>query len=54
MKAILRIGQVTGVGVIAECVEEEQQLAAFKELGAGYVQGFGVLKPAPLENLFAS
>jgi EAL domain-containing protein (putative c-di-GMP-specific phosphodiesterase class I) len=24
MKAILRIGQVTGVGVIAECVEEEQ------------------------------
>jgi EAL domain-containing protein (putative c-di-GMP-specific phosphodiesterase class I) len=53
MKAILRVGQVTGVGVIAECVEEDRLLAAFKQLGVGYAQGFGVRKPAPLEELFS-
>ena len=51
MKAIVRVGQVTGVGVIAECVEDDKVLAALRELGAGYAQGFGVRKPAPLEEL---
>ncbi|HXR59609.1 MAG TPA: EAL domain-containing protein [Burkholderiales bacterium] len=51
MKAIVRIGQVTEVGVIAECVEEEKIRGALKLLGVGYVQGFGVGKPAPLEQL---
>lgn len=51
LKAIVRIGQVTGIGVIAECVEDERILAALKEAGVGYAQGFGVRRPAPLEDL---
>jgi Amt family ammonium transporter len=54
MKAIVRVGQVTGVGVIGECVEDDQVRDGLKQLGAGFVQGFGVGKPAPLEDLFES
>ena len=54
LKAILRVGEVTGVGVIAECVEDEKVLAALKLLKAGYAQGFGVRKPAPIDELFNS
>jgi EAL domain-containing protein (putative c-di-GMP-specific phosphodiesterase class I) len=49
MKAIVRIGQVTGVGVIAECVEDDKVKSGLKLLGVGYVQGFGVGRPVPLE-----
>lgn len=52
LKAIVRVGEVTGVGVIAECVEEEPILAALKQQKVGYAQGFGVRKPAPIEELF--
>jgi EAL domain-containing protein (putative c-di-GMP-specific phosphodiesterase class I) len=52
MKAILRIGQVTGVVVIAECVEDDRIKSGLKLLGVGYAQGFGVRKPEPLEQLF--
>jgi len=51
LKAILRIGQGTGLGVIAECVEDESVLVALEALGVGYAQGFGLRKPAPLEEL---
>ena len=53
LKAIVRIGQVAGIGVIAECVEDDAIQAALKELGVGYVQGFGVHKPVPLDDLFS-
>jgi diguanylate cyclase len=52
LKAIVRVGEVTRVGVIAECVEDEAILANLKLLNVGYAQGFGVHKPAPLEALF--
>jgi EAL domain-containing protein (putative c-di-GMP-specific phosphodiesterase class I) len=52
LKAILRVGEATGVGVIAECVEEEKVLAALRQLKAGYAQGFGVRKPEPIDELF--
>jgi EAL domain-containing protein (putative c-di-GMP-specific phosphodiesterase class I) len=51
LKAIVRVGSVTGVGVIAECVEDDAVRAGLAELGVGYVQGFGVAKPAPLDDL---
>ena len=54
LKAIVRIGQVTGVGVIGECVEDEKVLDALKALGVGFVQGFGVHRPAPLDELFTA
>lgn len=52
MKAIVRVGQVTGVKVIGECVEEPQVESALKLLGVGLVQGFGIHKPEPLDDLF--
>lgn len=51
MKAILRVGQVTGVKVIAECVEDDEVLAALTELGVELVQGFGIHRPEPLDDL---
>jgi EAL domain-containing protein (putative c-di-GMP-specific phosphodiesterase class I) len=54
LKAILRVGEVTGVGVIAECVEDDDVLAALRQLKVGYAQGFGVRKPEPIDELFKS
>lgn len=54
LKTILRAGEATGVGVIAECVEDEKVLAALRLLKAGYVQGFGVGRPEPIGDLFKS
>ena len=54
LKAILRVGQVTGVRVIAECVEDDKVMAGLKQLGVAYVQGFGVHKPVPIDELFKS
>jgi EAL domain-containing protein (putative c-di-GMP-specific phosphodiesterase class I) len=54
MKAIQRLGEMLGIGVVAECVEEQDVLAALKQLKVGYAQGFGVGKPEPIENLFKS
>lgn len=51
LKAVVRVGEMTGIGVIAECVEEEKVRAALKLLKVGYVQGFGVAKPQPIEEL---
>lgn len=54
LKAILRVGEVTGVGVIAECVEDDKVLEALKLLKVGYAQGFGLRKPEPIDDLFKS
>jgi EAL domain-containing protein (putative c-di-GMP-specific phosphodiesterase class I) len=54
LKAILRVGQVTGVKVIAECVEDAKILASLKLLKVGFAQGFGVHKPEPIDELFKS
>jgi EAL domain-containing protein (putative c-di-GMP-specific phosphodiesterase class I) len=51
LKAIVRVGQVTGVGVIAECVEDEVVRTALKQFGVACAQGFGVRKPEPLDEL---
>jgi EAL domain-containing protein (putative c-di-GMP-specific phosphodiesterase class I) len=54
LKAIVRAGEVTGVGVIAECVEDAAILAQLKLLKVGYAQGFAVGRPAPIGELFKS
>jgi len=54
LKAILRVGQVTGVKVIAECVEDAKILASLKLLKVDYAQGFGLRKPEPIEDLLKS
>jgi EAL domain-containing protein (putative c-di-GMP-specific phosphodiesterase class I) len=53
MKAILRVGEALGIGVIAECVEDQDVLLRLKALGTGYVQGFGISHPHPIDALAA-
>lgn len=52
MKAIQRVGEMIGIGVVAECVEEQNVLAVLKQMKVGYAQGFGVGRPEPIEKLF--
>jgi EAL domain-containing protein (putative c-di-GMP-specific phosphodiesterase class I) len=44
----------TGVRLIAEGVEQESDLEALRELGVGYVQGFLLGRPGPLEAALAA
>ena len=53
VKTILKVGETTGVGVIAECVEDEKVLNGLKLLKVPYVQGFAVRPPVPIEQLFS-
>lgn len=50
LKAILRVGEVIGFGVIAEMVEEADILGRLKTLEVRYAQGFGIHRPQPIEN----
>jgi len=49
--AIHRVGRTIGIRTIAERVEDAAALAAMREIGVDYVQGFGVAHPQPLEKL---
>jgi EAL domain-containing protein (putative c-di-GMP-specific phosphodiesterase class I) len=51
LKAILRVGHTLGIGVISECVEEQDILIRLKALGVNYVQGFGVYRPHPIDSI---
>jgi EAL domain-containing protein (putative c-di-GMP-specific phosphodiesterase class I) len=51
LKAVLRIGASLRMGVVAECVEEQDVLLRLSALGVGYAQGFGVATPRPLDQL---
>ena len=51
LKAVLRMAVSLRIGVIAECVEEQDVLLRLGALGVGYAQGFGVSTPRPLEHL---
>jgi EAL domain-containing protein (putative c-di-GMP-specific phosphodiesterase class I) len=51
MKAVVRVGEALGIGVIAECVEEQDVLLRLKALGVGYAQGFGISHPHPIESI---
>jgi EAL domain-containing protein (putative c-di-GMP-specific phosphodiesterase class I) len=51
LKAVLRTAASLRIGVIAECVEEQDVLLKLGALGVGYAQGFGVATPRPIEHL---
>ena len=53
VKTIRKVGEATGVGVIAECVEEQKVLTGLKLLKVPFVQGFAVRPPVPIEQLFS-
>ena len=53
LKAIVRVGEAAGFGVVAECVEDEAILVRLKALGVGYAQGFGIYRPHPIASIAA-
>ena len=48
--AIISIGHIMGLDVIAEGVEEEEQLASLKDIGCDYIQGFIWGRPLPVNE----
>jgi diguanylate cyclase (GGDEF)-like protein len=46
--SIHRIARVMGLRTVAECVESESVLAALREVGVDYAQGYAIARPAPL------
>jgi len=51
LDGILRIAATLDIGVIGTCVEEQDVLLRLKALGVGYVQGFGIHQPGPLDKI---
>jgi diguanylate cyclase (GGDEF)-like protein len=49
--ALLTVANALGLDVIGEGVETEQQLAALREMGCGYVQGYLTGRPMPAAAL---
>jgi EAL domain-containing protein (putative c-di-GMP-specific phosphodiesterase class I) len=48
--AIARVGEVIGVTVIAECVEDAETVSRLIAAGVGYAQGFGIRPPQPIDK----
>ena len=51
LNAILQVGKAIDLKVIAECVEEQDILMRLKAMGVGFAQGFGIVKPQPIDAL---
>jgi diguanylate cyclase (GGDEF)-like protein len=49
--AIIAMAATLGLDVVAEGVEDEDQLRRLRELGCGYVQGFLLARPMPAHEL---
>jgi diguanylate cyclase (GGDEF)-like protein/PAS domain S-box-containing protein len=53
VKSINEIGHVMGLETIAEFVENEEILEQLRQIGVDFVQGYGVGKPAPIDNILS-
>ena len=51
VKGIINIAHELGISVVAEGVEDHFQTEILCSYGCGYVQGFGILRPCPEEDL---
>jgi EAL domain-containing protein (putative c-di-GMP-specific phosphodiesterase class I) len=51
MSAVVRVARVIGLGVIAECIEDDETLMRVKGIGVQYAQGFGVSRPQPIAGV---
>jgi EAL domain-containing protein (putative c-di-GMP-specific phosphodiesterase class I) len=51
VNASIALAESLGLQVIAEGVENVEQLTALQELGCRYAQGFGLAKPMPLPEV---
>ncbi len=49
VEAINSVGHVMGKQTIAEFVDSDRVMAALREIGVDYAQGYGVAKPRPFE-----
>jgi EAL domain-containing protein (putative c-di-GMP-specific phosphodiesterase class I) len=54
LRAILRVAEAIGFGVIAEMVEDQDILTRLKALGASHAQGFGIQQPRALADYSAA
>jgi EAL domain-containing protein (putative c-di-GMP-specific phosphodiesterase class I) len=50
VEAINSVGHVMGKQTIAEFVDSDRVMAALREIGVDYAQGYGVAKPRPFET----
>lgn len=53
VQSITAVARTMGLQTIAEFVENEAVIALLRGYGVDYVQGYGVGKPVPLDELFA-
>jgi len=53
LKAIAELGTTYGLAVVAEGIDTEAKLAAVRDVGCGYGQGFLFAKPSPLDEALA-
>ncbi len=51
VRAICTVCEKSGIRTIAEWVETPETLAALKDIGVDYAQGFGIASPQPVEQL---
>jgi EAL domain-containing protein (putative c-di-GMP-specific phosphodiesterase class I) len=51
VEAIVRVGHVMQVKVIAEWVENEETLSLLKEMGVDYVQGYHLGVPREVKSV---
>jgi EAL domain-containing protein (putative c-di-GMP-specific phosphodiesterase class I) len=51
VKAINDIGHVMGIATIAEFVENDEILRRLEDIRVDYVQGYGVGRPVPIEDI---
>ena len=54
IESLARLAELRGLRCVAEWVEQPEHIARLRELGIAYGQGFGIARPAPLEELAAS
>lgn len=53
VKSINEIGHVMGMQTIAEFVENDEIKGMLREIGVDYVQGYGIGKPIPFNELLS-
>lgn len=51
VEMIYRIGKVMGKQTVAEFVENDATIAALREIGVDYAQGYGIGRPEPFEKM---
>ncbi|MEO8160128.1 MAG: EAL domain-containing protein [Arenimonas sp.] len=54
VEAIVRMARALGAGIVVEGIETEEMLAALRQLGCDYAQGYLIGRPQTLEELLAA